>query len=97
MTHAEAISLLKSHEAELRQLGVEHLYVFGSTVRNEARDTSDIDLFFDHARGQLGVYELMDVKALASAILGRPADVMTRASLHPVLRRRIEESAVLVF
>jgi hypothetical protein len=39
----------------------------------------------------------MDVKALASTILGRPADVMTRASLHPALRKRIEDSAVLVF
>jgi len=39
----------------------------------------------------------MDVKALANAILGKPADVMTRASLHPVLRKRIEESAVLIF
>jgi predicted nucleotidyltransferase len=97
MRHAEAISLLKSHEAELKQLGVEHLYIFGSTARNEARNDSDIDLFFDHARGQLGVYELMDVKSLASSILGRSADVMTRASLHPMLRKRIEESAVLVF
>jgi uncharacterized protein len=97
MRRAEAISLLKSHEAELKQLGVEHLYMFGSTARNAAKNDSDIDLFFDHARGQIGVYELMDVRALARTILGQPADVMTRASLHPVLRKRIEESAVLVF
>jgi predicted nucleotidyltransferase len=97
MRRADAISLLKLHEAELKQLGVEHLYMFGSTARNAARNDSDIDLFFDHARGKLGVYELMDVKALASSILGQPADVMTRASLHPMLRQRIEESAVLVF
>jgi uncharacterized protein len=97
MRRAEAINLLKLHEAELKQLGVEHLYIFGSTVRNEARNDSDIDLFFDHARGQLGIYELMDVKALARTILGQPADIMTRASLHPVLRERIEKSAVLVF
>jgi len=45
MRRAEAISLLKLHEAELRQLGVEHLYIFGSTARNEARNDSDIDLF----------------------------------------------------
>ena len=97
MERAEAMSLLKQHEAELKQLGVEHLYMFGSTARNEARDDSDIDLFFDHARGQLGVYELMDVKEVARAILGHPTDIMTRASLHPALRKRIEETAVLVF
>jgi hypothetical protein len=39
----------------------------------------------------------MDVKALARAILGRSTDIMTRASLHPVLRKGIEESSVLVF
>jgi predicted nucleotidyltransferase len=97
MTRADAIELLKQHETELKRLGVEHLYMFGSTARNEARTDSDIDLFFDHARGRLGVYELMDVKALARTILGQPTDIMTRASLHPALRKRIEDSAILVF
>jgi hypothetical protein len=97
MRRAEAIKLLKQHEADLKRLGVEHLYMFGSMARNEAGDDSDIDLFFDHARGQLGLYELIDVKELARTILGRPTDIMTRASLHPTLRNRIEEDAVLVF
>jgi predicted nucleotidyltransferase len=41
-----AIARLKRHEAELKHLGVEHLYLFGSTSRDEARDDSDVDLFF---------------------------------------------------
>jgi predicted nucleotidyltransferase len=97
MNRSEAISRLKAHEAELKRLGVEHLYLFGSTVRDEARDDSDVDLFFDHERGKLGLFELMDVKERAADILGRHADIMTRSSLHPVLKKRIEESAVLVF
>jgi predicted nucleotidyltransferase len=43
------------------------------------------------------LYELMDVKERAQEILGRPTDIMTRASLHPVLRERIEETALRVF
>jgi predicted nucleotidyltransferase len=66
MECAEAMAALKAHEAELKRLGVEHLYLFGSTARGEARVTSDVDLFFDHERGKLGVYELMDVKAAAT-------------------------------
>jgi len=97
MERDEAINRLMEHDAELRQLGVEHLYLFGSTARGEASEESDVDLFFDHEKGKLGVFELMDVKELAASILGRKADVMTRDSLHPVLRKRIEESAVLVF
>jgi predicted nucleotidyltransferase len=39
----------------------------------------------------------MGVKEVAARILGRKTDIMTRASLHPVLRERIEASALLVF
>src|ERR1700741_4352915 len=97
MQRGEAIAKLKEHEAELRRLALEHLYLFGSTARGEARADSDVDLFFDHPEGSLGLYELMDVKDAAARILGCKADIMTRRSLHRVLRERIEASALQVF
>ena len=97
MERDDAITKLRAHEAELRQLGVEHLYLFGSTARGEAREDSDVDLFFDHPEGSLGLYQLMDVKDTAARILGRKTEIMTRRSLHPVLRERIEASALQVF
>ena len=97
MNRSAAVTRLKRHEAELRQLGVKHLFLFGSTARDEARDDSDVDLFFDHERCQLGLFQLMDVKEFASRILGCKTEIMTRASLHPVLRERIEPSALRVF
>ncbi len=97
MNRADVIGVLRRHEAELKKLGVEHLFLFGSVARDDAGADSDIDLFFDHAKGQLGLYELMDVKQRAGEILGRPADIMTRASLHPKLREKIEQSALRVF
>ena len=97
MKRDEAISRLTQHEADLKRLGVEHLYMFGSTARGEAKEDSDVDLFFDHPVGSIGLYELMDVKEAASRILGRKADIMTRRSLHRVLRDRIEASALQVF
>ena len=97
MEPSEAIAKLKQHEAELKQLGVEHLYLFGSTARGEARENSDVDMFFDHPEGSLGLFALMDVKEAAARILGRKTDIMTRRSLHPVLRERIEASALQVF
>ena len=97
MGRDDAIATLKAHEAELKQLGVEHLYLFGSTARGEAREDSDVDLFFDYEKGKLGLFELMNVKAYAASILGRKTDIMTRDSLHKTLRRQIEEAAVRVF
>jgi uncharacterized protein len=70
MKRDDAIARLKEHEAELRRLGVEHLYLFGSTARDAARDDSDVDLFLDHQRGELGLFRLMDVRDTAARILG---------------------------
>jgi hypothetical protein len=97
MRREEAIARLKQHEAELKQLGVEHLYLFGSTARDEARADSDVDLFFDYEKGTLSLFGLMDVKERTTEILGRSADVMTRDSLHKVLRMHIEASALRLF
>ena len=97
MNRDEAITRLKQHEADLRKLGVEGLYLFGSTARDEAGEASDVDLFFDYQRGKLGLFELMDVKEYAGRILGRKTDIMTRDSLHKLLRPQIEASAVRVF
>jgi len=97
MERSDAIAKLKEHEAELKQLGVEHLYLFGSIARGDAHPDSDVDLFFDHPEGSIGLYELMDVKDAAARILGCKTDIMTRRSLHRVLRKRIEASALQVF
>jgi predicted nucleotidyltransferase len=97
MERDEAMRRLQQHEADLKRLGVEHLYMFGSTARGEANNDSDVDLFFDYQKGKLGVYELMDVKEYAASILGRKTDIMTRDSLHKTLREAIEATAVRVF
>jgi len=94
---SEAIARLRQHEEELKRLGVEHLYLFGSTVRGDARPDSDVDLFFDYRKGAFGLFELMDVKDATSRILGRTADIVTRDSIHRLLRERIETTAEPVF
>ena len=97
MKRDEAIACLKQHEPELKQLGVERLFLFGAVARNEAREDSDTDLFFDTQKGRLDLFNLMDIKERASAILGRRAGIMTRDSIHRLLRLRIEQPAVPVF
>jgi predicted nucleotidyltransferase len=97
MTREEAIRRLKASEPQLLNAGVTHLYLFGSTARGEAGSASDVDLFFDHDLGAIGLYELMDIKELATGILGTKTDMIPRRGLHPLLRKKIEASAVRVF
>ena len=84
MRRDEAISRLQQHKADFKRLGVEHLYMLGSTARDEAGDDSDVDLFFDHEKGKLGLFELMDVKERAASILGGKTDIMTQQFASPL-------------
>ena len=97
MDRTEAIDRLQRHETELKGLGVKRLFLFGSTARGVAGLNSDVDLFFDYEQGQFGLYELFDVQEAASKILGCKADIMTRDSIHKMLRPAIEASAIPVF
>ena len=45
MKRDDAIKRLQQHEADLKRLGVEHLYMFGSTARGEAKDDPDVAFF----------------------------------------------------
>jgi uncharacterized protein len=93
MDRDAAIAALRAHEAELKRLGVPHRYLFGSTARGEARDDSEVDLFFDYEKGALSLFDLMEVKEQACRIFGREADIMTRDNIHKMSRARIEASA----
>jgi len=48
MERDHAIATLKAHQADLQKLGVESLYLFGSTARGDAREESHVDKFFDY-------------------------------------------------
>jgi predicted nucleotidyltransferase len=98
MRREKAITLLRQHEPEIRQAGVGALFLFGSVARNEASETSDVDLFFDLERVQgFTLFDLIDLQEHMQMILGTRVDLMTRKGIHPRRRARIEASAVQVF
>ncbi|MGA0594361.1 nucleotidyltransferase family protein [Enterovirga sp. CN4-39] len=97
MTRADAVNRLSREAPRLRRLGVRELYLFGSTVRDEATDASDVDLFVEEDSARFGLIELAELQEEVSSILGTRADVTTRQGLHPLLRPRIEAEALRIF
>jgi predicted nucleotidyltransferase len=98
MQRDEIIYRLKQHEGAIRKLGAASLYLYGSHVRDEARNDSDIDLFVDKdPQKKFGFLEYTGLIIMLEDLFGRSVDVSTRTSLHPVLRAGIEATAVKVF
>lgn len=98
MNRTEAITRLQAHAHAVRSRGATSLYLFGSTVRDEAGPASDLDIFIDYDEaGRFNAFDLIGIKHLLEGELGTVVDVTTRDGLHPMLRTRIEASAVRVF
>jgi predicted nucleotidyltransferase len=98
MKRIDAVSQLQRYADVVRAMGATALYVFGSTVRDEAKETSDLDLFIDYdPNSRFNAFDLVGIKQFLEDELEIPVDVTTRDGLHPMLRRDIEQSAVRVF
>ena len=95
MTRDDALRVLGEHRAELEQLGVKSLALFGSLVRNEAGPESDVDLLVEF-EGRATFDRYMELKSLLEEALGRRVDLVTQRALKPRLRPSIEKEAVRV-
>ncbi len=83
------IEVLKKH-------GVKKAALFGSIVRGEATEESDIDLLIEF-EGRKSLLDLAGLKLDLQELLRRRVDVLTYKSLHPLLRERIlsEQEVIL--
>jgi uncharacterized protein len=98
MNRTEALSRLRPFEARLRARGIEALYLFGSTVRNEAAAASDLDLLYEYdASRPFSLFDQAGAMLLLTDELGTPVDLVSRAGLRPRLRQRIESEMIRVF
>ena len=83
------IDLLRKHEVKKAAL-------FGSIVRGEATEESDIDLLIEF-EGRKSLLDLAGLKLDLQQLLRRRVDVLTYKSLHPLLKERIlsEQEVIL--
>lgn len=98
MERKVAMARLKSLELELRSQGLSALYLFGSTAREEASPGSDLDLLFEVAPGaRFSLFDQARISRQLSERLQASVDLVSRRSLHPLLRTAVEAEQVRVF
>lgn len=87
---------LMARRIELLTGGVRSLALFGSLARDEASDTSDVDLLVEFAR-PTGLLGLIALKHLLEEMLEvEKVDLLTPQGLHPALKQRILSEAIRV-
>ncbi len=90
--------IIKDHEAELySRFKLSEIYVFGSVVRGEAREESDIDFFVEFKPdAQTSLFDVMDLISFLEELFHTKVDLGTKRSLHPALRDQILREAIRV-
>ena len=80
----------------LEKYGVKRAALFGSIVRGEATQESDIDLLIKF-EGRKSLLDLAGLKLELEDLLRRKVDVLTYKSLHPLLKEKIlsEQEVIL--
>jgi len=96
MKRQDILDRLAAHRDELRSSGVKSVALFGSAAKDEATDTSDVDLLveFDRPTGLLALFVIKH--RLEEMLQTDSVDLLTRDGLHPALRDRILVEAINV-
>lgn len=84
-TKEEVLNRLRQNGAYLRSLGVKRLGLFGSFVRGEQKDASDIDLLVEFEKGRKTFDNFMALSFYLETLLLRKVELITSESLSPYI------------
>lgn len=101
-SRAELLAVLRAHEAELRERGVETITLFGSAARGDATGMSDVDLAVRPGAGfSSGGFDhfgrLEALRERLAVLLGCDVDLVEEPAVRPRLREVIAQEGVRAF
>jgi len=81
-----------------RRRAVMELAVFGSALRDDFADDSDLDVLITfQPDAQVSLFDLVDMADELSAIFGRRVDLVPKEGLKPYIRQAILESSRVIY
>lgn len=95
-TFEEIKDLLKKHKEELKEkYGVKEIGIFGSYVRGEQDDESDVDILVEFEK-PIGFIRFMKLENSLSELLGVKVELVTKKALKPYIGQQILQEVIYV-
>ena len=86
---SEIMNLLEKNRDKIKQYGVKKIGIFGSYVRNEQTNISDIDIIVEFSKGEKTFDNYMNLKFFLEELLNVKVDLVIKESIKPDLRKYI--------
>lgn len=95
MTQAETIKniIISSLPALRKKYKIKSLGIFGSYVREEQRQRSDVDILVDF-EGTITFFQFVDLELELGGLLGVKVDLVMKSALKPKIGERILKEVV---
>ncbi|MGH6739485.1 MAG: nucleotidyltransferase family protein [Bradyrhizobium sp.] len=98
MNGSEAIETLRKSRRALRERGVLHAALFGSTARGDNRVGSDIDILIEiDPEARMTVFDYVSLKEYIADLFDGSVDVVNRDALKSHIRPAATADAIYAF
>ena len=81
----QLLQLITDNKNTIQNFGVEKLGLFGSFVRNEQTEKSDVDFIVEFEKGKKSYKNFIGLASFLENLLGRNVEVITPQSLSPYI------------
>ncbi len=93
----QVLTYLRDHKKEfLRLYGIEKIGLFGSALRDELREDSDIDLAIEMTAAHKNLGNFLAFKRVLEKDFQRPVDLGIESSLKPTVKESIAQDILYV-
>ncbi len=95
---SEVMDVLRRHKRELSEkYGVREIGVFGSHVRGEQAETSDVDILVEFdPNARVSLLDFVTLEMYLSDLLGVRVDLVERSALKPRIGRHVLSEVIYV-
>ncbi len=95
MNIVEIIKFIKKHKKFLKeQYGVEKIGIFGSFVKNNIKDDSDIDISIEMAKESKNLHNFLELKRYLENKLQREVDMGIESNLKQAVKKEIKSEII---
>lgn len=91
MNKREIIEILKEHMDEIGKYGVKRIGIFGSAVRDELKEKSDVDFIVEFERGKATFKNVGGLIDFLESLFGREVDILTPDGIENIRVKYIKE------
>ena len=89
----DIFKLLKQNKEKFKKYNVKKIGLFGSVLRGEHTNESDVDLLVEFDEGKKNYDNFIEVAFLLEGLLQRKIDLLTIEALNPYMKPKILKEA----